>query len=124
MDDTDPFYMMLLAAQDDSREEEETHHLAACGLAIYIGASESRNLRSLRRVQTYLTCPELLPNSRIDTPWQALYASQSDHAFITTMGLDVETFDVVIQSGFAQLWDTTPIPRPDAPSVAATRLTR
>ncbi|SJK97335.1 uncharacterized protein ARMOST_00587 [Armillaria ostoyae] len=39
------------------------------------------------------------------------------------MGLDVETFDVVIQSGFVQLWDTTPIPRPDAPDVAATCLT-
>lgn len=104
MDDTDPFYMMLLAAQDDSREEEEeTHHLAACGLAIYIGASESRNLRSLQRVRTYLTRPELLPNPHIDTLWQALYASQSDSAFITTMGLDVETFDVVIQSGFVQL---------------------
>ncbi len=48
MDDTDLFYMMLLAAQDDSRdEEEETHHLAACGLAIYIGASESKNFCSL-----------------------------------------------------------------------------
>ncbi len=67
--------------------------------------------------------PELLPNPHVDTPWQALYASQSDHAFIPIIGLDMETFNVVIQSGFVQLWDTTPIPRSDAPGVAATCLT-
>ena len=37
----------------------------------------------------YLTRPDLFPDPRNDTPWQALYHSQNDHAFITTMGFNV-----------------------------------
>ncbi|KAG0695299.1 hypothetical protein DFH29DRAFT_1072537 [Suillus ampliporus] len=55
----------------------------------------------------------LLPNPRMSTPWQALFASQNDRAFITTMGFEVETFAFILTSGFAKHWYHTPIPRDD-----------
>ena len=36
-------------------------------------------------------CPDLLPGPQTNTPWQALYHSQNDCEFITTIGFNVET---------------------------------
>ncbi|KAI6030451.1 hypothetical protein F5J12DRAFT_924877 [Pisolithus orientalis] len=55
----------------------------------------------------------LLPNPHISTPWQKLYESQDDQAFITTMGFDVETFGYILTSGFATAWYHIPIPQND-----------
>ena len=63
--------------------------------------------------RAYLCRPQLLPNPRVDTPWQRLYASQNDRAFIVTMGVDVYTFHYILEGGFQYLWDTTPIPHND-----------
>jgi hypothetical protein len=51
---------------------------------------ERINRRQLRR--QYLCRAQLLPNPRMSTPWKALFASQNDQTFVTTMGFDVETF--------------------------------
>jgi hypothetical protein len=67
---------------------------------------------------------DLLPNPRLSTPWQALYSGQNDRAFITTMGLDVFTFHHILSSGFATLWNTTPIPCDDTPTTAVPRAHR
>ncbi|KAF8805213.1 hypothetical protein BYT27DRAFT_7224925 [Phlegmacium glaucopus] len=58
---------------------------------------------------------ELLLNPHIGTPWQTLWASQEDRAFITTMGLDVVTFYRILEGprGFEEWWESTPIPRND-----------
>ena len=40
-------------------------------------------------------------------------ARGNDHAFITTMGIDVATFSHLLDQGFAETWDSTPIPRND-----------
>ena len=45
--------------------------------------------------------------------WQALFDSHNDRAFITTMGFDVETFELIVRSGFGTLWLSRPIPRTD-----------
>ncbi|KAF9039695.1 hypothetical protein BDZ89DRAFT_945205 [Hymenopellis radicata] len=89
------------------------------------GAQESRRFRAERRRarRLYIIRPELLPNPRINTPWQALYHSQSDRAFITTMGFDVAAFNAILRDGFEDAWNTTPIPRSDVPSTAVPRLT-
>ncbi|KIN95030.1 hypothetical protein M404DRAFT_17151 [Pisolithus tinctorius Marx 270] len=49
----------------------------------------------------------------MSTPWQKLYESQDDWAFIMTMGFDVETFGYILTSGFAAAWYHTPIPQND-----------
>ena len=40
-----------------------------------------------------------------------MHARGNDHAFITTMGIDVVTFEYLLAQGFAEAWDLTPIPR-------------
>ncbi|KAJ7683821.1 hypothetical protein B0H14DRAFT_3534914 [Mycena olivaceomarginata] len=42
-------------------------------------------------------------------------------AFITTMGFDVATFDLILGAGFDDAWNTTPIPREDVPGTGKTR---
>lgn len=107
--------------EDDDSDEEGQLSLAFASL-ILLGAEESRRLRSARRRRHYLTRSELLPNPRYITPWTHLYRSQSDRAYITTMGVDVRTFHYLLDSGFRHLWNTTPIPRQDTSSTGNVRL--
>ncbi|KAJ7741852.1 hypothetical protein B0H16DRAFT_1278749, partial [Mycena metata] len=62
----------------------------------------------------YLCRPQLQRNPRGTTAWQVLYQTRNDCACITTMGFDVTTFDTILEAGFGQHWNNTPIPRPDA----------
>lgn len=69
-------------------EEDELLEQAMTLLAmLHAGAEECRRLRAERRLvrRTYLTRPDLLPNPRMNTAWQAMYENRSDRAFITTM---------------------------------------
>jgi hypothetical protein len=68
----------------------------------------------------YLTHSELLPDPCSNTPWQRLYTSQSNRAFITTKGFDVTTFNDVLDAGFHLWWDSSPIPRDNAAPKAIT----
>ena len=45
---------------------------------------------------TYLTHSDLNPSPHIGTPWQHMHARGNDHAFITTMGIDVATFEYLL----------------------------
>ncbi|KAI6104253.1 hypothetical protein F5141DRAFT_1007161 [Pisolithus sp. B1] len=64
-------------------------------------------------MQLYLCHLQLLPNPHLNTPWQILFNSQNDWAFITTMGTDVESLDHILAAGFAIAWYGTPIPQHD-----------
>lgn len=69
---------------------------------------------SRRRAQrAYLCRPQLLPDPHHGTPWRRLYTTANNRAFIATMGIDVETFHLILDSGFEYLWDTTVISRTD-----------
>ena len=83
---------------DLEQELEQSAALAAVALMI-IGAEESPRLRAEHRQPSQLSVcqPQLLPNSCKDTPWQVLYQSHSDRAFITTMGFDVDAFTYVVE---------------------------
>ncbi|TFK80251.1 hypothetical protein K466DRAFT_452479, partial [Polyporus arcularius HHB13444] len=72
----------------------------------------------------YLRRAQLLPNPRRDTPWQALYESHDDRAYITTMGINVDTFHYILDHGFARKWNRHPIPRADANPGGLARLGR
>ena len=79
--------------------EDEESEGAAAMMVILHNMIMARRARSERRKphQLYLCCRELMPNPRIDTPWQQLWESQEDHAFITTMGFDVKTFRLMLE---------------------------
>jgi hypothetical protein len=81
-------------------------------------------LERRRATRQYLTRSELLPNPRCDTPWQQLYKSESDCAYITTMGFDVATFQFILESGFEMRWNCSRVPRADAPSLGPPRVSR
>ena len=110
-------YHRLSDSSSSSEEEDdelELLALAATGL-IVLGAEEARLHRAEQRLPSrrYLRRPQLLPSPREGTPWQALYDSRDDRAYITTMGIDCATFDYILESGFAERWDSSPIPRAD-----------
>ena len=103
--------LLELAFNDESEETIAITLLViilACGYQSRLLRAEGR-----RRHRLYLCRPELVPNPRIGSPWQVLYQSQSDRAFITTMGIDTVTFQLLLDAGFAFLWDSMPIPRTD-----------
>lgn len=67
-------------------------------------------------VASPLSLPALattFPNPCINTPWQILYDSQDDWAFIMTMGFNMKTFRYILTSGFPASWYTTPIHHSD-----------
>ena len=105
----DPLLMLIF---DDDTEEMVVLTLLviilACGYQARLLRAEGR-----RKHRLYLCRPELVPNPRIGSPWQVLYHSQSDQAFITTMGVDTITFQLLLDAGFEFLWDSTPIPQSD-----------
>lgn len=106
-------------------EELEDDALLAAAVVVF-GAEEARLRRAERRKPSrrYLRRRQLLPNPRQNTPWQVLFQSQDDRAFITTMGINCATFDYILEHGFAQLWNTTAIPRTDSNSDGLPRLGR
>jgi hypothetical protein len=108
-------------------DEEEA---AAAALFAIISTSilEAREAQNERRQdhRFYLCRAELLPDPRVGTPWQRLWESQKDRAFITTMGLDVNTFRFLLEGPgrFAECWENTPIPRNDVSAASVPRSTR
>ena len=87
------------------------------------GAKESQRLLSEQWIAhpTYLTCPKLPPMPCHDSAWLRLYHSQNDRAFITTMGLNVETFNWILGASFNELWNLLPIPHTDVANSALPR---
>jgi hypothetical protein len=122
--DIDAFLIQHQLEDIEDHEMEADQLLAGTAMAIVLlGVVEAHRLRTERRKPSrlYLCRSQLLRNPRGTTPWQVLYWSRSDRAYITTMGFDVATFDLILAAGFNVAWSTTPIPRGDAPRSAATR---
>ncbi|KAJ7747549.1 hypothetical protein B0H16DRAFT_1320279 [Mycena metata] len=123
--DLDVFASHQQLADIEEDELDEEHRLAGATTAIIVlGAIEARRLRAERRKPSrlYLCRPQLLRNPRGATAWQVLYRTRNDRAYITTMGFDVTTFDTILEAGFGQHWNNTPIPRPDASKRGKARL--
>jgi len=110
------FQFMQEAEDEEDAIEADMYNTQLSAALLITGAEASRDLRIERRNQTrnYLCRPQLQPNPRHNTPWQALFNSRNDRAFITTMGFDVKTFELIVRSGFGACWLNQPIPRADA----------
>lgn len=117
--------MRMLEEQEEEWEEDDLVEQATGLLGLMrIGAEEARKLRAERRLahHMYFTCSDLLPNPQVDTPWQVLYNRKNDRAFITTMGLDVASFELILNSGFSDQWNHTPITRRNISQLATPRI--
>ncbi|KAG2084691.1 WD40-repeat-containing domain protein [Suillus discolor] len=112
--DSDDLIIQSLKNGAELQQQEDDDKEAALAIAatILVGVELARQDRIENRQprRLYLCRPQLLPNPRKDTPWQVLFATQNNRAFITTMGLDVKTFSSILTSGFVKRWYNTPIP--------------
>ncbi|KZW01164.1 hypothetical protein EXIGLDRAFT_738600 [Exidia glandulosa HHB12029] len=100
---------------DDSSTSSSEEERKLALLAATAGVLRQRERRNERRQRTrqYLSRNALVHPRSGCTSWQKLYQSRDDRAFITTMGVNVSTFDLLLERGFQVAWDTTPIPRND-----------
>ena len=122
-------FMLLLLTEVDHDEEESASELELAVAAISclaVGAEQARIARAERRAETrqYLQRDDLLPNPREATSWQKLFSSRRDRSFITTMGVNVGTFEAILAAGFAKGWNENTIPRADIQTTGAPRLDR
>ena len=121
MDEAEAF--LWLQVNQDEADDDAQAAQAAFGVSVaMIAHYHQERARQLSSRRTYLVRANLLPNPRFGTPWQRLYRSKSDRAFLTTMGFNVATFQAILEAGFAQRWCTTPIPRADVNPAGRTRL--
>jgi hypothetical protein len=66
----------------------------------------------IRTMRMYLTMPDLTGNPRGTSAWNHLQAVGNDRAFITVMGVDVRTFEALLDP-FSIAWDSTTITQSD-----------
>ncbi|KAG6918855.1 hypothetical protein DXG01_011260 [Tephrocybe rancida] len=116
----------LHALQQMEEEEDEAEGdlleraMIAAALIAFLEEEAHRICADQRHPsRLYLRRGQLLPNPRVGTPWQVLYDSRDNRAFIMTMGFDVAMFDYIMESGFEYAWFWTAIPHPDTPTVGA-----
>jgi hypothetical protein len=121
-------FQTLLAWDDDDDDDcaeqydySRRRAFAAFILGIAVIARQRRKQRR-RDARAYLTRPSLPPVPRADSAWTYLYSARLDKSFIVTMGVDVATFHLILEQGFAGLWNSTPITRQDVRSHGAPRL--
>ncbi|KAI0635272.1 hypothetical protein C8Q77DRAFT_693631 [Trametes polyzona] len=117
---------LVLDEIEDDEEDEEQDELDFLAAFCLDGIEEARQMKNDARQRRYLRRGELLPDPRAEggTPWQRVYNSRIDRAFITTMGIDVSTFNAILEGGFSRRWDAHTIPRPDVRSTGHPRLNR
>jgi hypothetical protein len=117
------FFLQQTQAMEEDQAEDDWERIVVAGATIVLGAEQDRRMRIECRhlSRLYLCRSQLLPDPRSNTPWQALYESQNNRAFITTMGFDTKTFEDVLTEGFAVTWYSTPIPREDVAAMGNPR---
>ncbi|TDL17816.1 hypothetical protein BD410DRAFT_843265 [Rickenella mellea] len=103
------------AEEDDYYDDTIQESCIAIIVIVCFGAEESRQARIRFRQprRLYLCRPQLLHDPMVGTPWQILFQSRSDRAYITTMGFNVDGFQRLLNAGFAWRWYSRPIPRGD-----------
>jgi hypothetical protein len=115
-------FLWLQVNQDEADDDAQAAQAVFGASVAMIAHYHQERAWLLSSRHTYLVWANLLPNPCFGTPWQQLYWSKSNRAFLTTMGFDVATFQAILEAGFAQRWCTTPIPCPDVNPAGQTRL--
>ncbi len=108
-------YLQMQADEDDKLDNEEKHAATILILTLALGVEEARQTLSHRQNPSclFLCRQQLLPNPRGQTPWQILFSSRCDWAYITTMGFDVKTFNYILNQRHSLKWNSIVIPQND-----------
>jgi hypothetical protein len=107
MDFFDPLFLFFFFLY--ARLSTEQRELAFTVFNFFYAEQNEERRRALR---FYFTRADLVPNPRVGSAWQFMYARGNDRAFITTMSFDTTAFPLLVKP-FKRIWDTTPIPRGD-----------
>ncbi|KAG8687351.1 hypothetical protein FRC08_012004 [Ceratobasidium sp. 394] len=115
--------MLLLDDTDDVLITERIRVTNLIVVILVLAILRHRGSPAQKRRRTmHLRRPELMPNPHADSPWQSLYRSKEDSSFIITMGVDVQTFEYLLDAGFEHTWNTRPITRDDVNPRGASRI--
>ena len=122
MDDIEQLILQQMEEEEEEKDQEAVDHAVSAIALALVGVEHAHQLRVQQHQLSclYLCHGQLLPNPCIGTPWQALYNSCSDCAFITTMGFDIEIFDyiIILEAGFMHAWNWSHISRSDSAGVS------
>jgi hypothetical protein len=110
----DEYLLLPGVILDNIDDDDKFQQALACGTIVSHGLLEAYHVQSERRRNNrhYLTHPDLLA-PRGETSWQRLYETHSDRAYITTMGVDIAMFHLILESGFEFTWNNKCIPQDD-----------
>ncbi|KIK65157.1 hypothetical protein GYMLUDRAFT_240466 [Collybiopsis luxurians FD-317 M1] len=119
----------LILLQDEGggiEDEEQLNLLILATLVFRVLGQENAHIQQRNPSHLYLTCPQLMLNPHLESPWIHLWKGQNNCAFITTMGFDVVTFCFILEGRghFADIWNSTPIPRNDISHIGVPRAER
>ncbi|KAF8868094.1 hypothetical protein BD779DRAFT_1148828 [Infundibulicybe gibba] len=107
--------------ENELQDDLEVVVTATAAILASVEQARQRRIENRRPNRLYLCRSQLLPNPRSGTPWEALYNSGNDRAYITTMGFDVKTFHDILNLGFGEAYLSAPIPRNDTSHDGAPR---
>jgi hypothetical protein len=97
----------IFAHNVTNQHQEDEEALVMIWALAYLGTPGQ-----FRQLRTYLTRADLPSIPMANSAWAYLWRSRSDRAFITTMGVDVRTFDDLLDR-FSARWNFTTIDRAD-----------
>jgi hypothetical protein len=66
----------------------------------------------IQTLQTYWTFKDLMGNPQTNSAWSHMRLARNNRAFITVMGLDVATFEAILEH-FDKAWTSSTIPQAD-----------
>ncbi|KZT62719.1 hypothetical protein CALCODRAFT_425918 [Calocera cornea HHB12733] len=112
------------SSDDESDDDTFNQQCSAAFLVLVEEQAAHHTSRHRQPHRSYLTRRDLLQNPRMRTPFQQVLIGKVDRAYITTMGLDVTTFQRILRAGFQELWDSEPIPRTDTSASGEPRPTQ
>jgi hypothetical protein len=115
-------FMLRVLAMDDADNIEECTPLAILGSVAHGVYHRRLELNERRRARRrYLRRHALLPNPGELSSFQQLRRSRDDQGYMTTMSVNMATFEYLLDAGFAHAWNTSTIPREDVNQVGEPR---
>ncbi|OAV98410.1 hypothetical protein PTTG_09758 [Puccinia triticina 1-1 BBBD Race 1] len=91
--------------------------------ALFMALSFFGTPGKFRQLRTYLTRADLPTLPMVNSPWAYLWASRNNQSFITTMGLDVRTFDDLLER-FSARWNFSTIDQADVNPIGEPQIGR
>lgn len=91
--------LILVNFETEEAKEAQQRKVAAA----LIAGAEARQLEKAERRcnhRAYLTRRDLLPNPRINTPWQQLYQNHRDQAYFAITRVNTAAFEAILEGGF------------------------